>query len=263
MEVAAKRLNISAGERPKTFITGAWLKWVAMITMFIDHFAASGLYFYVLAQVNYFNSPWLIAHIEDGYYFLRFIGRIAFPIFCFLLVVGFTHTRSVKKYMTRLFLLAFISEVPFDLAFANAFWDNKYQNVFFTLGIGLLAVWILSQDRFTKHRYGYIPGIIITIFFAAFAEIFSSDYGAWGVSLIVVFWLLYQRPLIQSSVGALMSIWEGGSVLISYLLIYLYNGQKGKANGKIFYFFYPLHLIIYIIWRGFLSGQIGPWQFPH
>lgn len=75
---------------------------------------------------------------------MRFIGRIGFPIFCFLLIEGFLHTSSKKKYATRLFLFALVSEFPFDYALFNTPFAPGYQNVFFTLFLGLLTIWAID-----------------------------------------------------------------------------------------------------------------------
>ena len=108
-------------------ISGYWLKLIAVISMLIDHTSAV-----ILEQIPGLEAP---------AFFMRIIGRAAFPIYCFLLVEGFYHTRSRAKYAGRLFLFALISEVPFDLAFSRRMWDFSSNNVFFTLLFGLLVIW--------------------------------------------------------------------------------------------------------------------------
>ena len=108
-------------------ISAATLKWIALITMTIDHFAASGLF----SQLAYGMVGWRLA--DQLYMLLRIIGRLAFPIYCFLLAEGFRHTRSRERYALRLGLFALISEIPFDLAACHVVWDWNDQNVFFTL----------------------------------------------------------------------------------------------------------------------------------
>ena len=117
-------------------ISGSVLKWFAVITMVIDHFGASVLETYVMnvwgrsPLGNLFSDHWNELLRVDR--ILRYIGRPAFPIFCFLLVEGFLHTRDVKKYAMRLGIFALISEIPFDLAVRGKFFDWQYQNVYVT-----------------------------------------------------------------------------------------------------------------------------------
>ena len=137
-------------------IPGSTLKIIAIITMFIDHVGASLLehYLRVLKSegADYCSSlitsrlPGLWQEWMGDFNFvynvdltLRSIGRIAFPIFCFLLVEGFLHTHNIKKYLIRLLIFAFVSDVPFDLAFFTKI-GLDHQNVFFTLLLGMLAL---------------------------------------------------------------------------------------------------------------------------
>ena len=124
---------------------GSDLKIIAIVAMFIDHLAAAFLqnvYLHMLPSDIYASTEastaWFAAHpgvaaFEILILLLRGIGRFGFPIFAFLLVEGFIHTSNVKKYALRLGIFALISEIPFNLAFANVFFYEKYQNVFFTL----------------------------------------------------------------------------------------------------------------------------------
>ena len=108
---------------PQKGLSGSTLKLIAIITMLIDHIGAA-----VIARL-------LIAGqgsemLYKIYYAMRAVGRVAFPIFCFLLVEGFFYTGSRKKYALRLFGFALLSEIPFDLAFSGKILEFGYQNVF-------------------------------------------------------------------------------------------------------------------------------------
>lgn len=122
---------------PQKGLSGSTLKLIAIITMLIDHIGAA-----VIARL-------LIAGqgsemLYKIYYAMRAVGRVAFPIFCFLLVEGFFYTGSRKKYALRLFGFALLSEIPFDLAFSGKILEFGYQNVFFTLLIGLLTIMLFD-----------------------------------------------------------------------------------------------------------------------
>ncbi|MCH5341052.1 MAG: conjugal transfer protein TraX [Acetatifactor sp.] len=124
-------------------ISGSTVKLVGIITMLIDHFAAAVLLRYMYA------GGWS-DRMYALYTILRLVGRLGFPIFCFLLVEGFEKTRSKTKYALRLLLFALISEVPFDLAFSAKVLEFGYQNVYFTLFLGLLA--LCAYDYLDNHK---------------------------------------------------------------------------------------------------------------
>ena len=108
-------------------MTSLWLKIIAVTSMIVDHIGA--VFF-----------PYYMVHIFGvTFYPLRTIGRLAFPIYCFLLIEGICHTSNWKKYAVRLGVLALLSEIPFDLALFGRI-TLQHQNVFFTLLFGLLAV---------------------------------------------------------------------------------------------------------------------------
>lgn len=138
------------GETGKKGISGSTIKIIAVIAMLIDHTAAVVMLRQILAnglrnaamggQAQIINWLQENAVLYYGYQIMRMIGRLGFPIFCFLLVEGFQRTRNVKKYALRLGLFALISEIPFNLAITGNLWHTGYQNVYFTLLLGLLAL---------------------------------------------------------------------------------------------------------------------------
>lgn len=139
----------------KKGIDGFTLKIIAIVTMFIDHTAAVFLERF-LAQ-NTDDHP-LYGAVEVIDVVMRCIGRIAFPIFIFCMVQGFTYTHSKAKYAIRLGLFALISEVPFGLAFSDSVFSMKYQNVFFTLFLGYLFMWFTDYvcKKIVKPWLGYL-----------------------------------------------------------------------------------------------------------
>lgn len=135
-------------ETGKKGIPGSTIKIIAVAAMLIDHVAAA-----LLTRMLIQKGAWALRYMgeearnawmaENGllYYgteVMRIIGRLGFPIFCFLLVEGFQKTRNRHKYAFRLGLFALISEIPFDLAFCGKVLEFHYQNVYFTLLIGML-----------------------------------------------------------------------------------------------------------------------------
>ncbi len=139
----------------KKGITGSTLKIIAISTMFIDHFAAFVLDSYLAANgLNDLDPMDIQASMEwmskyaPIYYadvVMRCIGRLAFPIFIFLLVEGFVHTRNRMKYAIRLFVFALVSEIPFNLSHTGYALSEPttfaYQSVFWTLLAGFLFMW--------------------------------------------------------------------------------------------------------------------------
>lgn len=233
--------------RQKSFLTGTWLKWLAMVSMFIDHFGATLWYpiYAYFGLASSLGSDWGAA--DTTYTVLRSLGRIAFPIFCFLLVEGLHYTHSVPAYLKRLGLLAVISEIPFDLAFYDQFFYWGHQNVFFTLALGALGIWSLKLDQ-SQHDRPW-RGFLVCLLLAFLAEISGADYGAFGVGLILLLASTYEQRELMVVAGTLVTLWEGPAVLLSYALIYAYNGQRGRFNGRWFYALYPLHLLLYYLLR--------------
>lgn len=227
-------------------LSGSTLKLIAVITMLIDHIGAVVINPLLSAYPNLLNV----------YYILRLCGRIAFPIFCFLLVEGFFHTKNIKKYCIRLAAFALISEIPFNLAIYHTVFAPEGQNVFFTLLIGLLTIWgmqsgdnYFSQKPVAKALFRAV--ILIVGMFLAWG--LKTDYNFYGVIVIAVLYEYHHRKIFGSIVSAfmlcLMSFLEV-TAFAAVPLIGAYNGKRGFSLKYIFYVFYPAHLLVlYIIWQ--------------
>lgn len=244
----------------KKGLSGSALKMIAIITMAIDHLGA-GVLGRLLRQRGYMElmassdmnaiTEWFAANglLFAVYTIMRMIGRVAFPIFCFLLVEGFMRTRNVKKYALRLGAFALISEIPFDLTLNAKVLEFTYQNVFFTLFVGLLTMIVF--DKIEKTEWNKVAKLLLSavalIAGAALAEVLRTDYSAIGVICIMVLYVFRHNKIWQIVAGCVAFVWELTAVL-AFLPIAFYNGQRGMKLKLFFYTFYPLHLlIIYLI----------------
>ena len=225
-----------------------------------------------------------IGYINGNIYF-RIIGRIAFPIFVYLITNGFRHTSSRIRYALRLALFALLSQVPFSL-FSRGIVDFSHGNVMFTLLLGLLCIW--SVDFLCKKKYLRWIALLPTLFVCGiyYFGIISSDYGIRGILLTVVFYLFDGKSIpkrILMIVGALFSVffyyalslgvavlkWGFGSTLVlpsmtqweflqiyslgALIFIFMYNGRKGtyprgrKTAKLLQYGFYAFYPVHQII----------------
>ena len=223
-------------------LSGSSLKIIAIIAMLIDHIGAIIIYHgYLLPNMAMPGAAY--ADVYNVYMALRFIGRIAFPIFCFLLVQGFIHTSNKRNYAIRLFAFALISEIPFDIAVHDTFFSFSSQNVFFTLLIGFLVIWLI--DEFQDKIYLHIVFIGLGMLLANFLH---TDYSYWGVALITAFYYFKNWPLMQTLSGALLLSWQAPSIL-AFIPINMYNQKRGISMKYFFYIFYPAHLLILALIR--------------
>lgn len=225
--------------------SGSALKWFAVLIMLVDHIGACLLEVFVL---NYYGVSPLAGRIDNLYFWLsldsvlRGIGRAAFPIFCFLLVEGAVHTRSPRKYLLRLASFALISEIPFDLALHNQpfYWGT--QNVFFTLLAGLFVIQAFQRSPGQEWR-----GMLALAVLGAAAELCGTDYGAIGVAVIAVMYLLRERFWAASVLSLILLVLLARIEIFSipaFLILALYNGKRGRQPKYFFYVFYPVHLLI-------------------
>lgn len=243
----------------KKGITGSTLKIVAMIAMLIDHIGAvvctrmmmAAGYMDIVGATEEAIIAWTTANADlySTYFIFRSIGRIAFPIFAFLLVEGFLHTQDTKKYAIRLFAFALISEIPFDLALQSKVLELEYQNVFFTLAIGFVTMIAYKyieekeiQNTFTK----YLLQILAVMAGMAAAMFLRTDYGALGIFAIISIYIFRNNKLFQIAAIGLVFI-ENMAAWFAFVPILLYNGKRGMKMKWPFYIFYPVHLLVLFV----------------
>ena len=164
---------------------------------------------------------------------------------------GFLHTHSVKNYLLRLLAFGIVSEVPFDLALESGPMDWTYQNVYFTLFLGLLAITLwekVTEGDMKNCGWGRILlGLLFIAVAAVLAWAAKTDYGAWGVLVIVVLFLFRKNALARLAAAegllAAASTLELVSI-VDFALFQLYNGKRGRQPKYLFYIFYPAHLLL-------------------
>lgn len=197
------------------------LKCIAIVSMALDHTGA----------VLYPSQIWL-----------RCLGRIAFPIFCFLIVEGFFHTHDVRRYMGRLGVFALISEIPYDLAFRGVPLEYAHQNVFFTLLIGIGMMILLERNREWPVK------AVILLLAMWLAVLIRSDYNFRGILLIFVFYIFHESRWLAVTAGGFWNFLYQGVIqkygVLSVLPLALYNGERGRKMKYFFYIFYPVHLLL-------------------
>jgi hypothetical protein len=221
------------------FLNGFHLKLIAICTMLIDH-------------MGYTLFP--------GVMWLRCVGRVAFPIFCFLIAEGCVYTHDRKKYALRLLVFALLSEIPYNLMNSGMIWDPYDQNVLWTLLLGALVCWLMdwALKKCTPLSFMLTGAVMLAAYWLL--EIGNTDYGGWGMLLVAAFYGVHRAPsgavvkMIAQAFGlAFFSIGVMGGYLsielwslAALVPIWLYNGQRGFSNKAVqygFYAFYPVHIL--------------------
>ena len=229
-------------------LSGTALKYIACITMLIDHIGAScieaGILLPALAAGSASCGGIPVSTLLAADRVLRYIGRLAFPIYCFLLVEGFLHTHDFKKYALRMLGFALISEWPFDWAFfSGVYWGH--QNVYFTLLLGLLAMKALDTYQ-TPEGMPALKGILGAAACFLAAALLHCDYDVLGLALILALYMTRKDKRAQCIAGAVFSLFEPVAPL-AFGLVWFYSGERGgssKLEQWAFYWFYPAHIFV-------------------
>ena len=235
-------------------LTSASLHILAMFFMLLDHMWAT---------------------VVPGNEWMTCVGRLAFPIFAFLLVEGFFHTRSRKKYALRLLIFALVTEIPFNLMAGGRFFFPIHQNVLWTflLSFGLMA-WnerargAKPWRRLLRFAATFLVGLLVGL-------LTMVDYYGYGIAMVLIFYLSrgnsWGCKLIQlvglywinvemmgglvyefEALGRIWVIHQQGFAVLALIPIWLYKGKKGHSSKAFQYFcygFYPVHMLILALLR--------------
>lgn len=209
--------------------------------------------------------------VIPGNEWLVCIGRIAFPIFAFMIVEGYFHTHNLKKYVLRLLVFAVLSEIPFNLVMGGSVFYLMHQNVLWTflIAIGLIhlnelarkkgKIWLRILVGVLTFLLGYVIGILTMV-----------DYYHAGILTVLVFYFFRHRKW-WCLIGQILCLWyvnvemisgigyelelfgfeffftRQALALLALIPIWLYRGKQGyhsKALQYVYYGFYPAHLLI-------------------
>lgn len=237
-------------EKPKKFnlkiLSSNTIKIIAMVTMFMDHFGKT------------------LTH----QYWMTYVGRLAFPLFAFLIAEGYNHTKDFNKYIKRMFIFALISEIPYNLMFGSVFYPAG-QNVLFTFLISLFAIRFTDLAWNKKKWLGIIVGFGSVLGGFILATLLLTDYYGFGFLMVVSLWLfgkikfgwvLQLLSLVfinwKLIAGECFTVMIGKNELwipyqciaiLAIIPILMYNGKLGRGGKKFQtfgYIFYPAHMAI-------------------
>ena len=240
-------------------LTAAVLHIIAMTLMLMDH---------------------LWATLLPAREWLTCAGRVAFPIFAFMAVEGYFHTRSFKKYILRMLLFAVLSEIPFDLMYGGTWFYPVHQNVLWTFLLCLLGVWLMEQVRKKGKTWMYLLVCVLVVPAGlVLGTLCMVDYYGVGILTVFVFYFLHGRKwwcflgqlaalywLNVELLGGLMypvqlfgmefELCQQGLALLALIPIWLYRGRQGyhsKPFQYLCYAFYPVHMLLLVVVLNFIN----------
>lgn len=177
-----------------------WLKLLALVFMFADH-----------------AGKMLLPHVPE----MRMIGRLAFPLYCWCMVVGAHYTRSMPKYLLRILLVGVVSQPLYMLALDHT-WTEP--NIFFTLFVALIGLWGMKEKKYFSHLWAPVLSLVLAV-------VLKCDYGWKGVLLILLLWGVRDtRAGIVAVMVAFCLYWGSTSGTISVIFGWRIYWPKGIAT---------------------------------
>ena len=234
-------MSMDTLKKPKFGLTNNQLKIIAMVSMMLDHI---GLLFF------------------PGVVLFRALGRIAFPVFAYMIGEGCRYTKNRAKYLGMIAGMG----VVFQLVYLVAM-QSLYQGILITFSLAIIVIFAIDGIRKSKKMWIKLAAVGTLLFVAAFVFVlpalltgtdFEIDYGIWGILIPVLVYFMPNQKWRTGSVSGLLLIraiyytvipsplglvqWFS---LLTIPLFFLYNGERGRAKMKyVFYIFYPAHLVI-------------------
>ena len=243
------------------------------------HFDISTAALHIIAM-TFMLMDHLWATLLPAQEWLTCVGRIAFPIFAFMSVEGYFHTHNFKKYLTRLFIFALLSEIPFDLMYGGTWFYPVHQNVIWTFILGLFGIHIMETVREKKKTPVFVlTAILVTIAGGLLGTLTMVDYYGIGVLTVFIFYFFRGRKwwcllgqiaalywVNVELLGGLMypvrffgiefELCQQGLALLALVPIWLYRGRQGyhsKPFQYLCYAFYPVHMLILVLILNFVN----------
>lgn len=232
---------------PQISMTGTNLKIYGCVTMAFYSISMSVIQHGMLHVDQYSNvelremlaaDPELMLLSTWGSLF-QLVGGLAIPVFAFLLVEGFQHTRNFRAYLLRMLAFAAVSEIPYDFAMSGRLLDWSGQNMLFTLSVCLVMLYGLRM--FSASRLVQVLIVVAAVFWVS---LMKGSFGLCMVLLAAAYYVLCGKPRARMVAGSIISLMYVTGPLSTFALRN-YNGQRGDARWKyLFYVLYPLHLVI-------------------
>jgi len=232
-------------------LSASTLKIIAMICMLCDHIWAT-------VAPGFEETLWL-----------NMVGRIAFPIFAFQIAEGFSRTTNARAYTKRLFWMAVITELPFNLMTGGGLINPFHQNVLFTFWLSLLILRRLKRCGERDTLYYILNVVLFSVIGYVAGTLLFVDYQGYGILMVILFYVTRDLPYgrLGQLIGMVYINWHligglqlpiplgsgefmlpiQGLAVLALIPIWLYSGERGKHYRivqPLCYWFYPAHILI-------------------
>lgn len=218
----------------KKILNGYQIKIIAILSMLVDH-------------IGFTLGPSILGSV--GYYAMRGIGRLAFPLFAFLIVQGFIHTRRFSTYLIRILIAAVISEIPFDLMTSGKVFNPLNNNVLFSFAIALVVLWVIRKAS-ERPSLKPILSTIAILLGSALAYFGCTDYSYKAVLVVASMYILQNQPVYMYLMICLVMFVNSTMIdfaaALAIIPMCMYNGAKGRDDKHLMYIVYPAHM--FILW---------------